>query len=246
VSLYGYDNSSAILKIPAEYSGRYVRSVYDYAFEDNTSITKLDFSETSKKFWEIGVKSFAGSALEGELNLPASIRSIGLGAFQGCNGITIANINCSTSEIPAQMFNRCENLETVYLPSRIETIGKLAFANCPKLRNVYFPFSVTSINDSAFKDSDDVFFNVYSGSYAHEFAVSHNIPYEFIDYIMGDANNDRLINIQDVTLIQKYKAGLKQLTGNGLKAADVTGDGEVSVRDATQIQRYLANIITDF
>lgn len=247
VALYDYDGSSSMLVVPDMYNKRYVRSVYDYAFENNTKITGLDFSETTR-LNSIGINSFAGcTALSGKLVLPTYINSLGHSAFQGCSSLSEVEINCAVRDIPIQLFNRCTNLETVYLSIYTESIGNLAFANCPKLKDVYLPKNVLSISSSAFLNSGDIVFHCFYGSYAHQYAVENNIPYVFLDdYKLGDVNCDGSINILDVTRIQKYRAELSELNELEFLLADVNGDGDVTIRDATLIQMYIAGKITEF
>lgn len=59
--------------------------------------------------------------------------------------------------------------------------------------------------------------------------------------IFGDVNGDGKINIADVTLIQKFVAGM----GFNIDEiyADVTGDGKITVADATYIQKFLAGLV---
>ncbi|MBQ1436365.1 MAG: hypothetical protein IIZ07_00360, partial [Ruminococcus sp.] len=59
-------------------------------------------------------------------------------------------------------------------------------------------------------------------------------------YVMGDANSDGVADIKDVTAIQCYLAGIRDLNSIGMMVADVDGDGEVNINDATAIQMYLA------
>ena len=59
--------------------------------------------------------------------------------------------------------------------------------------------------------------------------------------IQGDVNGDKICNIDDVTCIQRYLAGLDPDPFNE-NAADVDEDGYISIIDATRIQRYLAKI----
>lgn len=65
-------------------------------------------------------------------------------------------------------------------------------------------------------------------------------------YMMGDINLDGTVNIDDVTLIQKYIANISELDSEQLKTADVTGDGDISIDDVTTIQKYLASMIAAF
>lgn len=59
--------------------------------------------------------------------------------------------------------------------------------------------------------------------------------------LRGDANNDGIVNISDVTTIQRHVAEMELIKVKGKKlAADVNGDETISISDATSIQEYLA------
>ncbi len=61
-----------------------------------------------------------------------------------------------------------------------------------------------------------------------------------MEYKIGDATLDGIVNVKDVTAIQRHIAQLEALTGTALLAADVNGDGDVTIADATALQQYLA------
>lgn len=62
---------------------------------------------------------------------------------------------------------------------------------------------------------------------------------ESYDGVLGDADVDDIVNIQDVTAIQRYLAEQKMELFN-LNASDVNRDGTVTVNDATGVQYFLA------
>lgn len=66
------------------------------------------------------------------------------------------------------------------------------------------------------------------------------------EYVLGDVDNNGKIDIDDVTLTQKYIADLEKLTETQILAADTTKDGRITVDDVTKIQRYVANLIDKF
>lgn len=87
----------------------------------------------------------------------------------------------------------------------------------------------------------------FSTSYSYENPVEHSmgIGYgksgENLNYFtMGDINVDGAINVDDVTAIQLYAAGLKKLYNLQQRNADVTADGKIDINDVTMIQKYLA------
>lgn len=57
---------------------------------------------------------------------------------------------------------------------------------------------------------------------------------------IGDVNRDGVINVNDVTDIQKHLAGIKRFNEDQLKWADTNGDDMVDINDATQLQKYIA------
>lgn len=64
--------------------------------------------------------------------------------------------------------------------------------------------------------------------------------------LIGDARNDEKLNIRDATNIQRFIAGLGNVSDYDNEfykdVADFNGDGEVNIRDATAIQKRLAHI----
>ena len=57
-------------------------------------------------------------------------------------------------------------------------------------------------------------------------------------YLRGDANRDGIVNVKDVTAIQRFLSQMQPGEFNE-KAADLDGSG-IDISDATNIQRYLA------
>ena len=58
----------------------------------------------------------------------------------------------------------------------------------------------------------------------------------------GDVNQDKVTDVLDAELIQKYLVKLEELTDIQKDIADVDTDGYISVIDATRIQRYIAGL----
>ena len=107
--------------------------------------------------------------------------------------------------------------------------------------------SVNYIADTAFSGDPNLTLGVWFGSYGHEYAQSHNIPYILLDSVLlGDANGDGYVNISDVTDIQRAVAEMDTLDDLRKKAADVNGDGVVTIDDATFLQTYLAEFETAY
>ncbi len=72
-------------------------------------------------------------------------------------------------------------------------------------------------------------------------------PGEFVEpLILGDADESGVVNIKDVTLIQKHAAKLLMLVGDGLRCADAYTDDIINIKDATIIQKYIALLEVDY
>lgn len=61
---------------------------------------------------------------------------------------------------------------------------------------------------------------------------------------IGDISNDGFVTIQDVTVLQKYLAGVVSLNKEQLAVADTNGDGNIDIQDAAQIQKYIVHIVS--
>ena len=88
--------------------------------------------------------------------------------------------------------------------------------NCAKLHDVAIPDSVEYIAPNAFDGCDSLVISCSKNSYARKFAAENKIPFAVTDgmaFVLGDANGDRLVNVNDVTEIQRYLAELAHLDG---------------------------------
>lgn len=240
VALTGWDYPSTVLKVPDSLNGRAVAAVAAHSFYEDAQLTGIDFSEAAH-LETIGKYAFAKCpSLSEPLTIPESVTTLGDSAFER-SGVTDVTINCSADYIPTQCFNRCESLTSVTINGAAEKIGVYAFANCPSLEYVSIPESVSSIDEYAFYNSPNLTLKVYFNSYAHQFAKDNGFTFDFLDeYINGDADFNGVVNVNDVTAIQRHVAEFELLNELQVKAADVTGDGELTVADATYLQRYLA------
>ena len=63
--------------------------------------------------------------------------------------------------------------------------------------------------------------------------------------LLGDSDNNSKVDIRDVTLVQKYVAGLLTMDETQLVFADGDRNGDVDVRDATIVQKYVADLLPE-
>jgi len=116
--------------------------------------------------------------------IPNTVTSIGTGAFYDCKGLTAITIPDSVTSIGKTAFYGCSSLMSLAIPDSVTSIGDWAFGHCNQLTSIIVPSSVTNIEDNAFYNcgsfADILTLYVYEASYAHQYAIENNIPYEII------------------------------------------------------------------
>ena len=158
--------------ISLEFGGG-LKSVGDSAFENCISLESVAFEEGLES---LGARSFAsdiGSMRLKSVVLPASMKSIEDGAFDGCDyitGVTVPThlktmaelfpgsfekiesvvIPEGVSKIVARMFKGCKALKSIAIPNTVVTIGESAFEGCEALSEIGLPDSVEELGVAAF------------------------------------------------------------------------------------------------
>lgn len=98
----------------------------------------------------VGKYAFCDCTLLSGVQLPSTLKTIELGAFQMCSALTNIQIPDSVTEIGVKAFSSCMKLEEIRIPSSVAVINQGTFSNCSKLKNVYLSEGIESIGESAF------------------------------------------------------------------------------------------------
>ncbi len=72
------------------------------------------------------------------IEIPGSVRYIGMMAFARCSGLETVVIQNGLSSIEQYAFSSCSNLKRIFLPKSITCIGHGAFYNCTSLMEIRF------------------------------------------------------------------------------------------------------------
>lgn len=240
--LHSYEGSERDLYIPETIWGYSVTEIDEAAFFGRGDFNRLHLEE-EKNLRVIGDSAFYGCTGIDRAVFPASVEVLGSGAFQACTGLKSVSLNEGLTEIPKQAFYGCTALTEITVPDSVRSIGAYAFGGCTALRSVTVPRSVESIDVDAFQNAPGAVIICWSGSAAHAFAELNGMRYFLLDGSNpGDIDLDGSITVADVSLLQRYCAGLSDLSPEQLDLSDVTGDGHIDVSDATAIQRIIAGI----
>lgn len=148
-----YLNSSKVTTIDNMLIGT-VTEIKPFTFSGCTSITSVDFSNTSVT--TIGEEAFTVNSSLSSVTLTGTIRTIGRAAFSNTaiSSITVPSSLVSVGEF---MFNGCAALETANIYCSI--VSSSMFSNCPELRAVTIGKYVATIGKSSFAGSGT--FNEY-------------------------------------------------------------------------------------
>lgn len=199
-----------------------------YIVEDDKTVTIKDVLASAEKEVEIpqsvtiegeeyAVTAIAESAFEGnttleQVTIPATITSIGDGAFSGCTGLKA--IYCYSEE-PAALGSAKAMVRT--RANGEETSASTVFAEVDKETCILY---VPKNSGDKYRDADGW------GEFKNIVEMDSEIP--------GDANNDGKVDNKDVDAVADYI-----MTGNEdgfiFKNADMNGDKEVNAADIVLI-----------
>ena len=109
----------------------------------------------SPRLQEIRAYAFFGcTLLSGEIEIPNTVKEIGIGAFYGA-GMDAVRMSDSVKVIPREAFAYCSNLDVYTGGASVERIEEYAFRSCGRFaKNIVFPPSLRVVEDVAFVFTD--------------------------------------------------------------------------------------------
>ncbi len=169
--------------------------------------------------------------------IPSNVTTLKDLSFYGSNNLTNIEIPATIKSINNRPFLNCDNLKEITIAPEVSSISRVAFGH-----HLYGNPGHTS--GDAYVPLENVTIKGYTNTCAEVYAKKYGFNFVSIgigENILGDANNDKDVNIQDATLVQmcvaKYPETIE--TTN----ADIDNDGEITIRDATSIQMYVSKFI---
>lgn len=141
--LIAYTGSCKILQIPEG-----IKIIgYDFLIwnENKNRIQKIILPEGLE---EIEDNAFKGLNIT-EINLPSTLKKIGMGAFSNCLCLEKLIIPSGITHIPDAMA-MMSGINEIIIPESTISIGEMAFYDCHELKTITIPDSVTHIGKYAF------------------------------------------------------------------------------------------------
>lgn len=141
----------------------------------------------------------------------------------------------AASKIGFGAFEDNSTVKTVELASNVTRIFGEAFKNCTNLEKVIIPAGVTSIGPDAFDGCENLTIWCYAGSKAEEYALSHNIPIEYIIFAISE-NSITLAENESAVLHASFNTGLADSESlrwfsDNPSVVSVSADGTVTALD---------------
>lgn len=170
---YKYEGREQEVWLPPE-----VEYIYDFALRDNHDIEKVHLPLHTT---DIGIGAFINCYKLKDIEFPQTIIRIKESAFENCTSLESISIPNGVTELELATFAYCRNLKNIELPYTLKSIGNIAFKGCDELYSLYIPESCEYIADNAFNFTPigSGLGRIYciEGSYAEEYARSHDIRY---------------------------------------------------------------------
>ncbi len=196
-----------------------VRSIGPWAF-GGCKVTSIEIPNTVKS---IGMSAFYGCANLSSVVIPEGVNEIGYSAFHNCISLTDIIIPNGVSVVESQVFYGCTSLSNVDIPSSASEIGGLAFSNCTGLKRI-----ICRANVPPTITSNDVFENVGSDVEVYVPCAS------LVDYMIAygwnyfDSSNfkciEDLVNVNE-SISENIKDAIsiseKLITVNGKDPSDI-------------------------
>lgn len=186
ITITDYSGKEKTVEIPSVIDEKSVTKIGRGAFNFTTSMTKVVIPDGVTS---IGEYAFWHCEFLTDINIPDSVESIDGNPFNDCGRLTEINVSSgSTNFSSAEGILYSKDKRTVIacpagkngsiqVPDTVTHIGENAFSGCSQLTGITIPESVTNIGKDAFWDCQKLVIYCREDSYAHRYAVDHQIEF---------------------------------------------------------------------
>lgn len=137
-------------------------SIYDLTVTDIERVAWTTFNRADNVEYltlgegvtRIAYRAFANMENLREVQIPASLQSIGRAAFRGCtqlNGLGLKHT--AVTEVGTNAFRDCENLTYLYLPTNLQAVPKGMARGCYNLEDLEIGEATVKIEKQAFRNT---------------------------------------------------------------------------------------------
>lgn len=229
-------------------------ATYEFAYVKNDDVTFINKFDFSDDFSMLDKVIFKTECLGADYNIyyvpvdsdaPSTDKTSWQHLYSGAvdyNGYICADID--DFDLPTGLGAIAVNIDSSALDNQNSTFGVGEWLQQSTSKKELF------INDSKYGDSY-IFYNGKMTDLMEWYKTNNNdeIGGTFVikavttksGAMLGDVDQNGIINIKDVTTIQKYIANVLELGDNAKKNADFNQDGIININDATAVQKHIAS-----
>jgi len=194
-------------KVSCIYIDSRITSIGDYAFEDCSNLTYIDYGYGVKSVGEYAFKDCASITA---FKLPVSVKEIANGAFYGCTNLKSLSIPDNITSVDDYAFYGCTGLTQVTIGSSVTSVGQYAFADCSGLNRVYFRGEPVQLGEQALGSTEGKYVYYYSNvsGWSEEIVDGYWNGYMAVPYnaVSQQKEND---NLYIIKVVDKYNVPIK-------------------------------------
>lgn len=195
----------------------------------------------------IGKHAFANTKIT-TVDIPASVISIGEGAFCNCKQLASVRLPFGLESIEKKAFLDCGLLSNINFPSSIKVIGNEAFANCRMLSTVSIPARLRSLGEKAFKNTKNLIELIELPDFVtmkncQNYGLNANIVQKYFDHMSELAQSSSTQNNELPITAPTVFYGQAGSTTLGYGASDV--DIDIPTRPQNNTNTYAVIIANE-
>lgn len=138
----------AEVTVPETVDGQPVVAIGDDVFADCPNLKKVNLPDSLRT---MGVRVFKNCTSLTEVTLPGKLQTLGGEAFMNCEELTAIRIPEGVTELRGNTFEGCVKLADVQLHEGITAIHAYCFRGCEALKSIELPSRITEIRTYTFE-----------------------------------------------------------------------------------------------
>lgn len=193
LTITGYIGNDGKASIPETINGMSVIAIAPYAFKDNDSLFEIIIPATVKT---IGAGAFEGSALS-TVTMHPGVTVIEAGAFQDCVYLSHIDLTDTITEIGAYALSGLASLTEITLPNGVETLSEGVLSSNSRLIRVSLPSTLTKICPHAFSGCT-LLPQINFGERVSDIAPGAFVGCSSLSSVLVSDDNERYISVDGV------------------------------------------------
>ena len=159
-----------------------------------------------------------------------AVKTIDIGSFALCTGLTNINIPQSVTEIKDWAFDSCSGLTSLVVPSSVSSIGYQAFQGCTGLKEVTIGNNVTAIGSKAFDQCNALQSVTCEGNVPPTIENGNCFTWTCYVHATLKVPNEALTSYKSADCWKRF-VNIQEM--GGVTHGDMDSDGKINITDVT-------------